>query len=39
MPQVDRYKPRTVAIEFMPYEDFHDLPRLERNVIVLVTNG
>lgn len=39
MPQIDRYKPRTVAIEFTSYETFTTKPLADRNRLVLISNG
>lgn len=39
MPQADRYKDRTVNIEFIPVEEFHNLPYKERYTMVFITHG
>lgn len=39
MPQIDRYKNRTVNIEFVPVEDLNRLPYAERRSLVLITSG
>ncbi|MFV0527314.1 MAG: helix-turn-helix domain-containing protein [Lachnospiraceae bacterium] len=39
MPQIDRYKKRTVNIDFRYAEDFVSLPYQKRFTIVFVTNG
>ncbi|WMJ90338.1 helix-turn-helix domain-containing protein [Anaerocolumna sp. MB42-C2] len=39
MPQIDRHKNRTVYIEFVPAEDFNNLPNPERFTLVFVTSG
>jgi len=39
MPQIDRYKKRTVYIDFFAKEDFKTLPYQERFTIVFVTSG
>ncbi|WP_058304462.1 helix-turn-helix domain-containing protein [Gorillibacterium timonense] len=39
MPQTDRYKNRSVNIEFFPVEDFSNLPYARRFTIILVTSG
>ncbi|MBW4080616.1 AraC family transcriptional regulator [Paenibacillus sp. S150] len=39
MPQIDRYKKRTVHIEFAAVEDFNILPYPERYTLLFVTSG
>lgn len=39
MPQVDRYKGRTIYIEFVSVEDFNNLPYPERYTLLFITNG
>lgn len=39
MPQIDRYKNRTVNIEFVHVEDLRRLPYPERRSLVLITSG
>ncbi|WP_053372618.1 AraC family transcriptional regulator [Paenibacillus sp. FJAT-27812] len=39
MPQVDRYKERTVNIEFVAVEDFGILPYPERFTLIFITSG
>lgn len=39
MPQIDRYKKRTVNIDFFTIEDFKMLPYKERFTIVFITSG
>ncbi len=39
MPQLDRYKKRTVPIEFSPVEDFLSLPYENRYTLVYITDG
>lgn len=39
MPLIDRYKNRTVNIEFVPTEDLRRLPYPERRALVLITSG
>ncbi|WP_178019534.1 AraC family transcriptional regulator [uncultured Paenibacillus sp.] len=39
MPQIDRYKNRTVNIEFVPVENLYRLPYPERRSLVLITAG
>lgn len=39
MPQIDRYKNRTVYIEFSAVEDFSILPYPERLTLILITSG
>ncbi|GJM70065.1 hypothetical protein HMSSN036_22810 [Paenibacillus macerans] len=39
MPQMDRYKNRTVNIEFAAVEDFSNLPYPERLTLIFITSG
>jgi AraC-type DNA-binding domain-containing proteins len=39
MPQTDRYKKRSVNIEFIAVEDFSSLPYSQRCTIILITSG
>ncbi|MDF2800849.1 MAG: AraC family transcriptional regulator [Anaerocolumna sp.] len=39
MPQVDRYKDRTINIEFISVEEFNHLPYPERYTLIFITNG
>lgn len=39
MPQTDRYKKRSVNIEFFAVEDFSNLPYPQRFTIILITSG
>ncbi|AWB44667.1 AraC family transcriptional regulator [Paenibacillus sp. CAA11] len=39
MPQIDRYKNRSVNIEFIAVEDFTNLPYPERLTLILITSG
>ncbi|MDM5277494.1 AraC family transcriptional regulator [Paenibacillus silvae] len=39
MPQIDRYKNRTVNIEFAPVENFTELPYPERLTLIFITSG
>ncbi|CAH1192125.1 AraC family transcriptional regulator [Paenibacillus sp. JJ-223] len=39
MPQIDRYKNRTVNIEFAPVESFTALPYPERLTLIFITSG
>lgn len=39
MPQLDRYKNRTVNIEFAAVEDFSKLPYPERHALIFITSG
>ena len=39
MPQTDRYRERTVLIEFESHETFENQPLAERMTIILITNG
>lgn len=39
MPQNDRYRERTVLIEFESHETFENQPLAERMTIILITNG
>lgn len=39
MPQIDRYKNRTVHIEFAPVENFTELPYPERLTLIFITSG
>jgi AraC-like DNA-binding protein len=39
MPQFDRYKNRSVDIEFTAVEDFKNLPYPERFTLIFITNG
>ncbi len=39
MPQLDRYKPRNVEIEFQPHEEFQDYPQKARLSLTCITNG
>lgn len=39
MPQIDRYKNRTIDIEFIPDENFITIPYKERFTIIFITSG